>query len=538
LAFEAEEGTMPAERLSMRKIREVLRLSWGGKLSGRDVARGCGLGRTTVREYLARALRAGLSWPLPENLTDADLERLLFAPLVSASHEARPLPDWKAIHEELRRKGVTLFLLWEEYKASYPDGYEYSRFCELYRQWAGKLPVWMRQDHKAGEKLFVDYAGMTMPVTHPKTGEIRQAQVFVATMGASNYTYAEATWTQTLPEWIGAHVRALEFLGGAPAIIVPDNLRSGVSRACRYEPELNPTYADFAAHYGVAVLPARPVKPQDKSKVESGVQGVERRILAPLRDRTFFSLDELNRAIARLLAEYNLRLFQKLEGSRRALFEQVDQPALTPLPPTRYEYAEWKKARVNLDYHVCIDEHYYSVPYRIVKEEVQVRLTNVAVEIFHRGARVASHLRAHQKYRHTTASAHMPEGHRAHAQWPPERVIDWIGQAGPAATEVVKRILASYPYPEQGYRPCMGLKRLGDVHGRDRLEAACRCALAKQVPCYKAVKVILEKELDKASLPHPPRQIPPILHENVRGADYFLTSEQKGETMPCSFTQP
>lgn len=523
---------MPAERLSMRKIREVLRLSWGGKLSGRDVGRSCGLGRTTVREYLARAARAGLSWPLPEGLADAELEQALFP--VLATDGSRPLPDWKATHDELRRKGVTLFLLWEEYKAAHPDAYEYSRFCDLYRNWAGKLPVWMRQDHKAGEKLFVDYAGMTVAVTDSKTGEARQAQVFVATMGASNYTYAEATWTQTLPEWLASHVRALDFFGGVPEIIVPDNLRSGVSRACRYEPDLNPSYADMAVHYGVAVIPARPLKPQDKAKVESGVQGVERRILAKLRDRIFFSLSELNQALWGLLVEYNLRPFQRLEGSRRSLFESVDKPVLKPLPATRYEYAQWKKARVNLDYHVCIDDHYYSVPYRLVKEEVDVRLTNTVVEVLHKGTRVASHLRSHQKHRHTTANEHMPEGHRAQAEWPPERVIAWVGKAGPAATEVVQQILASYSHPEQGYRPCMGLKRLGDSYGQDRLEAACQCALAIQSPCYKTVNAILQKELDKEPLPQPSA---PIAHENVRGADYYLTREPTGESTPCSFTQ-
>lgn len=304
--------TMPAERLSMRKIREVLRLSWGGRLSPRAVAQSCGIGRTTVRQYLKRAEGAGLSWPLPEGLSDGALEAMLFPPPVSPTNAPRALPDWKELHKELRGKGVTLFLLWEEYKAVYPEGYEYSRFCELYRQWAGKLPVWMRQDHRAGEKLFVDYAGMTMPVTDPKTGEVREAQIFVATLGASNYTYVEATWTQQLPDWIAAHVRAFAFLGGVPHLVVPDNLRSGVSYSCRYEPDANPTYAELAAHYGTAILPARVNKPQDKAKVESGVQGVERRILAKLRNRTFFSLTELNQALSALLDEYNRRPFQQL----------------------------------------------------------------------------------------------------------------------------------------------------------------------------------------------------------------------------------
>jgi len=512
---------MPAERLSMRKVREVLRLSWGGKLGARAVARSCGIGRTTVREYLQRAAKAGVSWPLPEGLSDSELEALLFAPPVSATNAPRPLPDWKALHEELKRKGVTLFLLWEEYKAVHPEGYEYSRFCDLYRQWAGKLPVWMRQEHKAGEKLSVDYAGMTAPVTNRETGEVRQAQVFVATLGASNYTYAEATWTQTLPDWIASHVRALEFLGGVPSLIVPDNLRSAVSYSCRYEPDANPTYRDFAEHYGTAILPARVRRPKDKSPVELGVKGAEQRILAKLRNRTFFSLGELNQAISILLAEYNRRPFQQLEGSRRSQFEKLDKPALMALPQTRYEYAQWQKARVNLDYHIRADDHYYSVPYRLVKEEVQVRLTSTAVEIYHNGERVASHLRAHKKHHHTTKNEHMPEGHRAHAQWPPDRVLRWVGKAGEATGEVAQRIIASRAHPEQGYRACMGIKRLGETYGTDRLEAACRRALAIQSPSYRSVKSILENGLDHEPLSTQSSEPPPIEHVNVRGADYY-----------------
>jgi transposase len=378
----------------------------------------------------------------------------------------------------------------------------------------------MRQEHKAGEKLFVDYAGMTMPVTSQETGKIRQTQIFVATLGASNYTYAEATWTQTLPDWIASHVRALEFFGAVPSLIVPDNLRSGVSYACRYDPDANPTYRDFAEHYGTAILPARAAKPRDKAKVESGVQGVERRILAKLRNRTFFSLTELNQAISVLLVEYNRRPFQQLEGSRRSLFEKLDKPALMPLPPTRYEYAEWKKARVNLDYHVRVDDHYYSVSYRLVKQEVYIRLTTTVVEIFHNGQRVASHFRAHTKHHHTTKKEHMPEGHQAHAEWTPERVIHWVGQAGQATGEVAERIIASRAHPEQGFRACMGIKRLGETYGTDRLEAACRRALAIQSPSYRSVKSILENGLDRKPLASA-SEPPPIEHENVRGADYY-----------------
>lgn len=512
---------MPAERLSMRKIRQVLRLSWGGKLGSRPVARSCGIGRTTVSEYLERASKAGLSWPLPPEMTDRELEAVLFPPKPSPVTGPRPLPDWPQIHDDRKRKAVTLFLLWEEYKAIHPTGYEYSRFCDLYRAWAGKLPVWMRQAHRAGEKLFVDYAGMTMPVTNRRTGEVQMAQIFVATLGASDYTFAEATWTQTLPDFIASHVRAYSFFGGSTELVIPDNLRSAVSRSCRYDPDANPTYAEMAAHYHTAIMPARVAKPKDKAKVESGVLGVERRILAALRNRTFFSLAELNAAISLLLTQYNARSFQKREGSRHSMFERLDQPALNPLPPTRYEYAEWKKATVNLDYHVCVDDHYYSVPYRLAKELVHVRLTQTQVEIFHHGERVASHFRSYIKYGYTTLRAHMPEGHRAHAEWTPQRMIRWVGRAGEATADVARKIIASRRHPEQGFRACMGIKRLGERFGTDRLEAACLRTLAIGSPSYKSVKSILEKGLDRNPIPETPTEAPPIEHDNVRGAGYY-----------------
>jgi transposase len=517
---------MPAERLSMRKIREVLRLKRDIGLSARDIAQSCGMGRSTVREYLQRATRAGIRWPLPEALTDSELERLMFAPPPAIPGLERPLPDWREIHEERKRKGVTLFLLWEEYKRAHPDGFQYSRFCDRYREWMGKLPVWMRQDHKAGEKLFVDYAGMTVVVTDQQTGKTREAQIFVATLGASHYTYAEATWTQSLPDFIGSHVRAFAFMGGAVELLIPDNLKSGVLSPCRYDPDVNPAYQRMAEHYGAAVMPARVRHPQDKSPVESGVKGVEQRILAALRNRTFFTLTELNQAISILLVEYNRRSFQQLEGSRRSLFEKLDRPALKPLPLRPFEYEDWEKVRVNLDYHVRVraDEHCYSVPYRLAGEIVHVRLTATTVECFHDGQRVTTHFRSHQKDRHTTLPEHMPESHRQHAEWTPERIIRWVGKAGQAAATVAERILASRPHPQQGFRACMGLIRLGEHYGHARLEAACLRALAIQSPKYASVKSILKEGLDRQPLPEIPPRTTAIAHDNVRGADYYYNS--------------
>ena len=377
----------------MRKIRDVLRLYFAAALSIRAIARSLGTSPSTVGEYLRRAKVAGLSWPVPESVDDTGLERRLFPP-PPPSRTARPLPDWSEVHRELRRKSVTLSLLWQEYKETHPEGLQYSWFCEQYRAWAAKLDLVMRQEHRAGEKLFVDYAGQTVPVVDRKTGAVRQAQIFVAVLGASSYTFAEATWTQTLPDWTASHVRAFAFYGGCPELVVPDNLRSGVSRAHRYEPDLNPTYHDLARHYGVAVLPARVRRPRDKAKAEVAVQVVERWILAALRHRTFFSLAELNAAIAELLERLNTRRFRKLPGSRRSQFEELDRPALRPLPNSPYVFAEWQAARASTDYHVEVDGHYYSVPHALVRRQLDVRLTARTVECFHRGQRVASHVRS------------------------------------------------------------------------------------------------------------------------------------------------
>jgi len=505
----------------MRRIREVLRLSWEGGLSDRVVARSCSLARSTVAKYLHLAREAGLSWPLPEDLTDEALERRLFPGPASCEAGERFTPDWAEVHRELKRKGVTLHLLWDEYKEAHPDGYRYSAFCARYRAWRGTLDVSMRQDHKAGEKLFVDYCGHTVPITDRATGELREAQVFVAVLGASNYTFAEATWTQSLPEWITSHVHAFRFFGGVPELIVTDNLRSGVSAAHRYEPELNRTYEDLSRHYGTAVLPARVCKPKDKAKVEKGVQDVEHRILAPLRHRTFFSLTELNDAIAPLLRQHNEHPFQKLNGSRRTLFEALDRPALKPLPSEPYEYAQWMKARVNIDYHVAVDGHYYSVPYQLVNQPLDVRLTATAVECFHKNKRVASHCRSHRPNQHTTVTGHMPQGHQHYAQWTPERLVQWAHKAGGETARAVETILASRPHPQQGFRSCLGLMRLAKQYGPERLEAACARALTLEAVSYKSVESILKKELDKRPLATPRPEPAPVDHDNIRGPEYY-----------------
>jgi transposase len=510
---------MPRERLSVRTIREVLRLRWEAGLSHRAIAASCRLGATTVRECLLRAQAAGLSWPLPEDLEEEALERLLYPPPPRGAARP-PMPDWAATHQELRRKGVTLGLLWQEYKQACPEGYQYSQFCALYRHFESTLEPVLRQHYVAGEKLFVDYAGQTVPVVDRHTGEAREAQIFTAVSGASNYTYVEASWTQGLEDWIGAHRRCFDFMGGAHALIIPDNLKAGVTSPCFYDPELNHTYQELAEHYGAAVVPARVRKPRDKAKAESGVQGVERWILARLRHRRFLSLSQLNQALVELLTEYNRRPFQKLPGCRESLFLSLERPALKPLPAQPYQYAQWRTARVNVDYHVEVERHYYSVPYHLLHQQVEVRLSSQVVEIFHRGQRVASHLRSADRGRHTTVTEHMPRHHREYLEWSPDRLVRWAQQVGPATAAVVEQILASRLHPVQGYRACLGILRLGKP-GPARLEAACQRALAINALSYRSIDSILKHGLEAQPLPAPVPSASPIAHANIRGAHYY-----------------
>jgi len=512
---------MPAERLTMRKTKEVFRLKFDCQLSNRKIAESCLIARSTVAEYLFRFQQAALSWPLPEAMDDARLEELLFPPTVLPPSIERPLPDWLYIHSELRRKGVTLSLLWQEYKAQHPTGYQYSQFCYWYRQWAKKIDPVMRQEHRAGEKLFVDYAGMTIPVYDHQTAKAREAQIFVAVLGASNYCFAEATWTQSLPDWIASHVRAFAYFGGVPWIVVPDNLKTGITKACFYEPDINPTYLDMANHYGTAVIPTRTRKPKDKAKVETGVQIVERWILARLRDRQFFGLHSLNQAITLLLAELNQKPFQKLPGSRKSLFEALDRPALKPLPAYPYQYAEWKKARVNIDYHIEVDRHYYSVPHQLIQKQLDVRITTSTLECFYKNKRVASHIRSYQQGRHTTVKEHMPKSHQKWAEWTPQRFIHWAGKIGPQTVQLIENILNSRRLPQQGFRSCLGVLRLAKSYGDQRLEAACKRAVAIGGTSYRSVESILKHNLDQKPLLDETAAVAPISHINIRGAHYY-----------------
>ena len=512
---------MPGERLSMRKIRDVLRLRFAHGLSQRAIAASVGLSIGAVNSYLGRARMTGLRWPLPDQLGDAELEQLLYPPRPEVAADHRPLADWAAVHRELRRPNVTLSLLWEEYRAGpgRQDGFGYSWFCELYREWAGRLKPTLRQVHTAGERVFVDFAGQTMEVIDPATGEMRRAEIFVGVLGASNYTFAEATWTQSLPDWIAAHGNMLTFFGGVPRQIVSDNLRAGITRACFYEPLVNRTYADMAAHYGTAIVPARPYKPRDKAKVEVGVQVVQRWILARLRNRRFFSLGELNQAIRELVEELNDRPMRGWDATRRALFEQLDRPALQPLPSAPYEYADWKRCRVNLDYHVEIDKHFYSVPFRLMREQVEARITAKTVEIFHRGKLVATHLRSRRPHRPTTVAEHMPSSHRRYRDWTHERILREAAAVGDDTVALVEIILRSRPHPEQGFRSCIGILGLAKRYDPERLDGACARALALGTRSYSSVAAILKNAQERKPGREP--ELPGLLHENIRGPGYY-----------------
>jgi transposase len=513
----------------MRKFKEVLRLHSLG-LAQRQIAQSCSIGQSTVSEYLQAAAAAQLSWPEVAGWDERRLESVLpKAPAASARGRA-PAPDFAAIHTELQQdKHLTLQLLWEEYRDFHPDGYRYSRFCELYQRWRKRQEVVLRQHHRAGEKLFVDYAGRTIPVQYPAGGAPREAQLFVAVLGASNYTFAEATWTQGLRDWIGSHIRAFEFFQGVPEIVVPDNLKSGVSKPCRYEPGVNLAYEEMAQHYGVAVMPARVGKPRDKAKVEAGVLVVERWVLAALRQRTFFSLGATNAAIAELLARLNERPFRKREGSRQTLYETLDRPALKPLPAERYQYGEWSVAGVNIDYHVEFDDHWYSVPYQLTQQQVNVRATPSTVEIFHRGVRVASHVRSYVRYQHTSLDEHRPKSHQRHLEWTPSRIVEWSAKIGAATAQMVERILAGKRHPEQGYRSCLGIIRLGEKYPHARVEAAARRALAMNVCTYQSLKAILNNHLDGQAPEPAVEPQPPVEHPNLRGPDYYDAADPSPE---------
>lgn len=511
---------MARTRLSMRKIKEIMRLRLSKGYSIREISKALGIAQSTVGDCIRRINAASLDWPLDDGITDQFLEELLYV----KSNEIQknlPEPNYELIHQELPKKGVTLQLLWQEYKEMYPNGYQYSQFCSNYRQWSKTINLSMRQSHAPGDKVFVDYAGKTVPIYCLYSGNIvYRAQIFVGVLGASNYTFAIASRDQKKESWIRAHIEMFKFFNGVPNKIIPDNLKSAVSKACKYDPDINPTYLEMAKHYDTVILPARVRKPKDKAKAEIGVNLVSRWILAVIRNEKFYSLEDLNKRIRELLIKLNNKPFQKLEGNRHSKFLGIDQPSLNKLPENPYIYTNIKIARVHIDYHIEVEKHFYSVPYKQVSKEVEVRYNDHIVEVFYKNKKISSHMRSYNKGRYTTCTEHMPSRHQAYAKWSPERLTNWASKIGPNTAMVCSEIIESKKYPEQGFKPVLGVIRLSKQYGDDRLEAASAKALKIKSPNYKSIKSILKVGFDRENHMFQEKKAIPK-HQNIRGSEYY-----------------
>jgi transposase len=524
---------MANQRLAMRRIREILRLCWDLKLGQTKVAQSLGISSSTVNRLLHSAVAAGLTWPLPEELDDPTLERLIYPP-PEFRPKTRPEPDWQYVYEQLKSKGVTLTLLWQEYKEHHPDGYQLSQFCDRYRSWRAQLNIAMRQKHRAGDKTFSDFAGAKFTVIDPSTGEVQYAHLFVSALGASNFTFADVFRDESSESWCTGQALAFQYFGGVPAAIVPDNPRSAVNKPCRYEPELNEAFRSMASHFGCAVLPARVRHPKDKAKAESAVGVVTRWIFARLRNRTFFSFEELRAAIRELLDDLNNRPFKKLPGCRRSAFEHLDRPALKPLPSRAYEYFEINKVRVGIDHHVEFEQHWYSVPFHLVRKEVELRVTATCIEILHGGRRVCSHHRSFEKGTATTEDEHRPKAHREYATRSPARLLTWAQTIGSFTLRLIESTFESKLHPEQAYNRSIGILKLAKKFGNDRLDAACNRGLLTGATSYSSIKSILTTGLDRLPVapPNAASQLR-ISHQNIRGANYFIT---QGENVHANTT--
>jgi transposase len=508
----------------MRKINEILRLHFDCKLSNREIASSCSISRSTVSEYIHRAQAAGLSWPLPADCDEVQLEQMLFPSHSGRPKTTAPTPDLGEIHEKLKQKGMTLALLWERYKKDNPEGFQYSHFCELYREWSKRVDVVMRQTHRAGEKLFSDFAGTRLHVTDASTGEIRDAHLFVAAAGASSFTYAEAFPSENSEAWCMGHAHTFMYMGGVTEKIVPDNPRSVIDKPSPYEPDVHGDFHYMASFFGAAVIPARVGKPRDKAKVEAAVKVATMWIIAALKDRTFFSLAELNTAVKDLLEKLNNRPFKKMPGSRRSVFEAVERAALKPLPPGRYEYTKIGYSKAGLDYHISVDGHLYSVPYEHARQKLEYRLTSKTLEVFFQGKRIASHHRLWIQGKSSTLKEHMPSHHMkyqdVYVEWTPERVISWAAQIGESTAIAAESIMRSKPHPELGFRACLGVVRLARAWGNARVDAACRRAVELNACSYKYIKLILESGSGDAR-PAAKQLTLSIAHDNVRGPEYY-----------------
>ena len=509
---------MPKKRTSMTNIKEVLRLKYECGLSIRQIASCTKVSRSTISEIINRFAQGSLQWPLQPQQSESFLNQQLF-------HDKSPspvkvMPDFAQYFIELKRKSMTKLLLWQEYAEQYQEqAYQYSQFCEHFTRWQKMQKRSMRQLHAAGDKLFIDYCGPTFPVNNPDTGEIRQAQIFVATLGASNYTYVEACPSQKTEHWLEAHANAFEHFGGVPALLVPDNLKAAVTKTDRYEPTLNESYQKLAHHYRTAIMPARPYRPKDKAKAENAVLIVERWIMMRLRHRQFYTFHELNLSIRELMNDLNQRTMKQVKVSRQTLFDSIDKPALKPLPHQRYQYTELKRAKVAPDYHVEYKQHYYSVPHHLVGQTIELEATARLIQIYHQGVLIAQHPVSEKVYGLTTQSEHMPENHQ-YQKWSPERLLNWGGRIGAATRDVVQRLLMSKAHPAQSYRSCLGLLNLTKKYGDQRLEQACKDALMTNNPYLRFIRNLLENNRE-GQLSHPIDPTPDLQHCNVRGPDCY-----------------
>lgn len=508
------------KKISMKKIRELLRLVHEG-LSQRKAASCACISRTSAQRILLKAASRNLSWPLDEKYTDEILNDLLFKKEELENTHNKINPDWAEVQKELLKKGLTLKLLWTEYREESPNGYQYTQYCEMFRRWKKSHRLTMRQTHVAGEKSFIDFSGNTVPYIDRLTGEFKKSEIFLSVLGGSSYTFAYAVPDQTSQSWIHAHIKAFEFFGGTTKILIPDNLKSGVKKACRYEPDLNPLYRDFAQHYGVAIVPARVRKPKDKSKVEVAVQVAERWILARLRKITFYSVAEINEAIIPFLKLMNEKVMKHIGSSRKDLYEKYEKPILGKLPQEPFEIYIWKKAKVNIDYHVEFERHYYSVPYSFIHKEVEIRVTKDMVEIYNSNKKIITHKRSYLLGKHTTITEHMPSQHQKHAEWTPQRMLGWAESVGPCVKECFDIIINKSAHPEQGFRACLGILRLGKVYNNKRLEDACLRSITYGHVSYKTVKNILANNLDKIKIQKREEEPTDLQHENIRGASYY-----------------
>jgi transposase len=497
----------------MRKIKDILRLGLFEKRSQREISDSLNIGKTTVQEYLARAEKLGVEWNDVKELNESKTAMLLYPKVLVKRSKVRP--DWAAMRLELGRKGITLSLLWQEYKEQHEDGIGYSRFCDEYSNWKKLSRLSMRQEHKAGEKCFLDFSGLKVPYVDLKTNELKEAEVFVAVMGASSKTFAVATNTQTVEDWIYANIQALKFFGGVPAVLVPDNLKAGVITPCRYEAVLNPHFIEFSNHYQTAIIPARSRKPKDKSKVEVGVQVVERWILARLRRMTFSSVAEINQYIKPLLDDLNAKKMKHLNFSRNELFDSLDAPALKPLPNRDFEFSSWKKSKVHIDYHIELLKSLYSVPYKYVGQVVEVRYSNTTVTIFSGETQIAIHPRLRVAGAKSTLEDHMPSAHKAHAKWTPDRILNWTESlSGEETVTLVRSILNSKIYPEQAFRSCLGIIRMIQDKGEFRVEEAAFIVNQSAQQIYRKLKSVIEAKNTSFT----PKA---LNHENIRGKNYY-----------------